>query len=244
MFGRDGGWNVSIRRRRRHEGREEEALAEQETEETSQIPAPLPTLSEVVEAAVAEEEAVLGLDTGRTASIRSSRSHGSSSVAPRPLTGEVSRYSTPSSQCPKIQPIRTGNLLYLNVHDEDAAPFYEWIQTDARLYAEGLQLIWRTAAGAQAMVTLDLEYCEEVASTSSPNNPAARDDLGTMAAQRQSNLADNLYPFKLVYDDGTERLGCDSARERGKYIHLSAGRNLTSSSMGQCYLECSRKNKR
>jgi hypothetical protein len=68
------------------------------------------------------------------------------------------------------------------------------------------------------MVTLDLEYCEEVASTSSPNNPAARDDLGTMAAQRQANLADNLYPFKLVYDDGTERLGCDSARERGELV--------------------------
>jgi hypothetical protein len=143
-----------------------------------------------------------------------------------------------------IQPIRTGNLLYLNVHDEDTAPFYEWIQTDARLYAEGLQLIWRTAAGAQAMVTLDLEYCEEVASTSSPNNPAARDDLGTMAAQRQSNLADNLYPFKLVYDDGTERLGCDSARERGKLLKPKDGQALTCSTMGQCYLECSGKNKR
>jgi hypothetical protein len=143
-----------------------------------------------------------------------------------------------------IQPIRTGNLLYLNVHDEDTAPFYEWIQTDARLYAEGLQLIWRTAAGAQAMVTLDLEYCEEVASTSSPNNPAARDDLGTMAAQRQSNLADSLYPFKLVYDDGTERLGCDSARERGKLLEPEDGQQLTCSSMGQCYLECSGKDKR
>jgi hypothetical protein len=99
VFGRDGGWNVSIRRRRRHEGREEEALAEQETEETPHVPAPLSTLSEVVDAAIAEEEAVLGLDTGRTASVRSSRSHGSSSVAPRPLTGEVSKYPTPSCQC-------------------------------------------------------------------------------------------------------------------------------------------------
>lgn len=88
--GRDGGWNVSIRRRRRHEGREDEALAEQETEDTPHISEPLRTLSEVVDAAVAEEEAVLGLDAGRTASVRSSRSHGSSSVAPRPLTGEVS----------------------------------------------------------------------------------------------------------------------------------------------------------
>ena len=99
VFGRDGGWNVSIRRRRRHESGEEEALAEQETEDTPNVPAPTSTLSEVVDAAVAEEEAVLGLDTGRTASVRSSRSHGSSSVAPRPLTGEVSRYPTPPCQC-------------------------------------------------------------------------------------------------------------------------------------------------
>lgn len=89
MLGRDGGWNVSIRRRRRHEGREE-ALAEQETEETSHAVEPLPTLSEVVDAAVAEDEAILGIDANRTASFRSSRSHGSSSAAPRPLTGEVS----------------------------------------------------------------------------------------------------------------------------------------------------------
>jgi hypothetical protein len=64
----------------------------QETEETPNVPAPLSTLSEVVDSAVVEEEAVVGLDTGRTASVRSSRSHGSSSVAPRPLTGEVSKY--------------------------------------------------------------------------------------------------------------------------------------------------------
>lgn len=29
-------------------------------------------------------------------------------------------------------------------------------------------------------------------------------------------MADDLYPFKLVYDDGTERLACDSARDRGE----------------------------
>jgi hypothetical protein len=96
VFGRDGGWNVSIRRRRRHEGREEEALAEHQSEDIPLLGAPLPlptllpTLSEVVDTAVAEEEADLGLGTARTASVRSSRSHGSSSVAPRPLTGEVS----------------------------------------------------------------------------------------------------------------------------------------------------------
>lgn len=48
------------------------------------------------------------------------------------------------------------------------------------------------------MVTLDLEYCEEVASTYSPNNPMAGDDIGTAAARRQGEMAENLYPFKLV----------------------------------------------
>lgn len=41
-------------------------------------------------------------------------------------------------------------------------------------------------------------------------------DIGAAAAARQDGLAEMLYPFKLVYDDGTERLGCDSARERGE----------------------------
>ena len=90
VFGRDGGWNVSIRRRRRHEGRDEDTLAGQAGEETAHL-SPLPTLSEVVDAAVAEEEAVLGLDSSRrTPSVRSSLSRNSSSAAPKALTGEVS----------------------------------------------------------------------------------------------------------------------------------------------------------
>lgn len=34
------------------------------------------------------------------------------------------------------------------------------MQTDARLFVDGLQLNWRTPEGAQAQVTLDLEFCE------------------------------------------------------------------------------------
>ena len=59
-----------------------------------------------------------------------------------------------------LQPLRTGSLYYLNVHDTDRAPDFEWIQTDARLFPEGLQLVWRTSEGQQAVVVLDLEYCE------------------------------------------------------------------------------------
>lgn len=56
----------------------------------------------------------------------------------------------------------------------------------------------------------------EVTSTYSPSNPMADLDIGALIARKQGNLADLLYPFKLVYDDGTERLGCDMARERGE----------------------------
>ena len=48
------------------------------------------------------------------------------------------------------------------------------------------------------MVTLDLDFCEEVASTYSPKNPMAGQDIGAAAARRQGPLADDLYPFKLV----------------------------------------------
>lgn len=46
------------------------------------------------------------------------------------------------------------------MHDDDKAPFYEWVQADARLYKEGLRLAWRTDTGAQATVTFDMEFCE------------------------------------------------------------------------------------
>ncbi|RXK40622.1 hypothetical protein M231_02077 [Tremella mesenterica] len=215
LFGRDKGWNVSIRRRRRQEGREGKTLAEQ-TEDRPEIqylshqfsppqqfftPPPGSTgESGDVEGGGGGEQG----QHGRTPSIRSQAISERDPSQPKMLTGE---------------PIRTGALYYLNVHDPDTAPDYRWIQADARLFPEGLQLTWRTPEGSQAMVTLDLEYCEEVASTYSPNNPQAGDDIGAMAARRQGELAENLYPFKLVYDDGTERLACDSARDRVRWVN-------------------------
>lgn len=59
-------------------------------------------------------------------------------------------------------------------------------------------------------------------------------DIGAEAARRQGELAENLYPFKLVYDDGTERLGCDSARDRGMRIFDGM---LTGSEMGERHLD-------
>lgn len=103
-------------------------------------------------------------------------------------------------------------MYYLNVHDEDMRPDYEWVKADGRLYNGGLELTWISPKG-RATVTLDLEFCDgklsyplhenahgpiEVASTYSPNHPMAGEDIGALAAKRQGALADSLYPFKLV----------------------------------------------
>ncbi|OCF45693.1 hypothetical protein I317_00596 [Kwoniella heveanensis CBS 569] len=205
--GGDKGWNVSIRRRRTNE----RELAEQ-AHETQDRPrdqgdtdgimgerAPsLPVESD----READEHFERGGDEplSRSASIRSEKKTASE---PKQLTGD---------------PIRTGGVYYLNVHDEDLKPNYQWVRADGRLYPEGLELTWVSDKG-RATVTLDLEFCDEVASTYSPNNPMAGDDIGALAAKRQGELADTLYPFKLVYDDGVERLACDSARDRVRWVN-------------------------
>ncbi|KAK8850475.1 hypothetical protein IAR55_004393 [Kwoniella newhampshirensis] len=204
LFGRGGdrGWNVSIRRRKRHE----RELAEQaEESKASEVHHPH---EEVVRQDEANGTNEISLGThgeegsvpSRSASLKSDKK---TTSEPKQFTGE---------------PLRTGALYYLNVHDDEIRPNYKWVQADGRLYQEGLELTWISPRG-RAAVTLDLEFCEEVASTYSPNNPMAGDDIGATAARRQGDLADNLYPFKLVYDDGVERLACDSARERVRWVN-------------------------
>ncbi|KAL7422817.1 hypothetical protein Q5752_002113 [Cryptotrichosporon argae] len=187
-LGRDKTWNVSIRRRRRDDVGDLRLAQHEEDEGEVSMPGP------------EDERLADPLSVDRSASVRSIASRRS---GPRSLTGE---------------PIRTGTLYYLNVHDIARVPNFQWVRADARLFPEGLQLVWRTPTGAQAMVTLDLDYCEEVASTYSPSHPAAGDDIGARAA-RDQGLADGLYPFKLVYDDGTERLGCESASDRVRWVN-------------------------
>lgn len=81
-------------------------------------------------------------------------------------------------------------------------------------------------------MTLDLLNCTEVRSVPSPTHPTARDDIGTIAAQAQvdgqdgpdpgrlgdMNLMETLCPFQLLYSDGIERLGAESARERVRWV--------------------------
>lgn len=205
---RNRSWNVSIRRRRRNDA--EDKVAEHVPDEEPEYrqgtpPHPVP-IAEVDDAAEASLPSPPPLP-----------------LPAKTLTGEVSATNVPHSP---QQPLRTGKLFYFNVH-RDAGP-EDWVATDARLYVNGLELAWRTSTGAKATIKLDVEYCDggftypditnhaEVASTFSPANALA-DDPGALAARRRgSEFSRGLYPFKMVYSDGIERLGCESAIERGE----------------------------
>lgn len=100
------------------------------------------------------------------------------------------------------------------------------------LYPHMLLLSWVAPAGGRGIVTLDLLNCTEVRSVPSPTHPSAKDDIGTIAAQTQANdqddpdlghlgdtnLMEALCPFQLLYSDGVERLGAESARERVRWV--------------------------
>lgn len=132
------------------------------------------------------------------------------------------------------QPLRIGQLWYLNVH---APPPYRWQRCHAVLYPNTLLLSWLAPGGGRGVVTLDLINCMEVRSVASPSHPSARDDIGTVAARTQVeamrrgervgglanveadwDLVEMLCPFQLLYSDGVERLGAESARERVRWV--------------------------
>ncbi|KAH7337671.1 hypothetical protein B0J17DRAFT_433910 [Rhizoctonia solani] len=114
------------------------------------------------------------------------------------------------------EPMRISALWYLNVH---APPPFEWLRTQAVLYPNVLILTWIAPTGGRGVVTLDLVNCTEVRSAPSPSHPSARDDVGSVAARLQSaELAETLCPFQLLYTDGVERLGTDTARERVRWV--------------------------
>ena len=100
-----------------------------------------------------------------------------------------------------------------------------------------LLLSWIAPSGGRGIVTLDLLNCIEVRSVPSPLHPTAQDDVGTIAARMQSGepgahaelmevpdvdngmtLIETLCPFQLLYTDGIERLGAESARERVRWV--------------------------
>ena len=125
------------------------------------------------------------------------------------------------------QALRSGHLWYLNVH---APPPYMWQRCQAILYPSTLVLTWLAPGGGRGVVTLDLINCNEIRSVPAPSHPSARDDVGTIAARLQMdmasrgeqdvsyNLVDMLYPFQLIYSDGVERLGTESAAERVRWV--------------------------
>ncbi|KAI0037086.1 hypothetical protein K488DRAFT_81579 [Vararia minispora EC-137] len=149
----------------------------------------------------------------------------SNTVIPPPLDlAELGQYAKANQE-----PLRIGLLWYLNVH---APPPYRWQRCQALLYPHMLLLSWIAPGGGRGIVTLDLLNCTEVRSVPSPLHPSARDDVGTAAARRQSEAAalgsggelgdtglmEMLCPFQLLYSDGVERLGAESARERVRWV--------------------------
>ena len=101
------------------------------------------------------------------------------------------------------------------------------------LYPHMLLLSWLSPGGGRGIVALDLLNCTSVQSVPSPTHPSARDDVGTIAARIQSEeaaasatggdfgemtLMETLCPFQLLYSDGVERLGAESARERVRWV--------------------------
>ncbi len=109
-----------------------------------------------------------------------------------------------------------------------APPPYRWQRCQAILYPTTLVLSWIAPGGGRGVVTLDLVNCNEVRSVPSPSHPSARDDIGTIAARLQMDqqpvgegewdLVEMLCPFQLLYTDGIERLGAESARERVRWV--------------------------
>ncbi|GJE86399.1 hypothetical protein PsYK624_024790 [Phanerochaete sordida] len=120
------------------------------------------------------------------------------------------------------EPINIGLLWYLNVHEP---PPYRWRRCQAVLYPHMLVLTWIVPGGRRGTIMLDLLNCTSVGTALSPQHPQAADDIGAIAAKEQSRqpgdegLLEMLSPFHLMYEDGTERLGTDSPKERLAWIN-------------------------
>ncbi|PWN50333.1 hypothetical protein IE53DRAFT_101199 [Violaceomyces palustris] len=117
-----------------------------------------------------------------------------------------------SGEPPWTKPIRTGIVLYFNVHHESP----HWQRVQAVLLPSSLAMSWIPNGGGRENVALDLKACREVHSVPSPEHPCSSADLGAIAAKRQG--LKTLNPFQLIFDDGVERLAAESASERVRWV--------------------------
>ncbi|KAJ6456340.1 hypothetical protein C8R47DRAFT_1248862 [Mycena vitilis] len=124
-----------------------------------------------------------------------------------------------------------------NVH---APPPFRRQRCQALLYPHLLLLSWLAPGGRRGIVGLDL-ISSSVQSTPSLGPPAAREDVGTVAAREQSGvdtLAGLLVPFQMVYEDSGQRLAAESlfCRDRsGEAVHCPL--TLAESSAGSSVLD-------
>ncbi|TFK53121.1 hypothetical protein OE88DRAFT_1807017 [Heliocybe sulcata] len=169
----------------------------------------------------------VGAGQGEADPRSTSQSISESALLPPPFDiAELGVYARGSQE-----PLRIGLLWYLNVHAPEP---YRWQRCQALLYPHMLLLSWIATGGGRGVVTLDLLNCTEVRSVPTPMHPSAKDDVGTVAAKMQSEeanmnegesgqigetgLVETLCPFQLLYSDGIERLGAESARERVRWV--------------------------
>ncbi|KAJ7852300.1 hypothetical protein B0H13DRAFT_1904662 [Mycena leptocephala] len=141
---------------------------------------------------------------------------GAGALPPALNVAELSAYAQSNEA-----PLHIGLLWFLNVH---APPPYRWQRCQALLYPHLLLLSWLAPGGGRGIVGLDLINCQSVQSTPSLGHPAAREDVGSVAARAQAEgevdtLVDLLVPFQMVYEDGVERLAAESLLERQKWVN-------------------------
>ena len=216
LFGRDRAWNVSIRRRKRHEGREQVGLAESGEEPQS---SPIPIRYDLPGES-GEESGGFGGDgsatpSARTLSVRSAGANTIRSEGPKQLTGEVGSLTLVNMIADLCSHFArdhciTSTYTTRNLHHTlngfkrmrgcllKGCNWFGGQETVSRPLSCLIWIIARVRINNEEIETRLILGRTEVASTFSPTNPMAGDDLGAAAARRQGELAQNLYPFKLA----------------------------------------------
>lgn len=170
-LGRKRSWNISIRRRRQDEQRK--AVVEEEADVETERPQspPITVSSEGSKSASAYGSSERSLPPRPSNPSPPSLPSGPSAPSRRSSDWQTTQSSlSPSDSTPvgevssrgdlaDAQPLRTGVLYYLQVHERPAEE-YAWIRVDARLYADRLVLKQRLANGMDHQTILFLDDCD------------------------------------------------------------------------------------
>lgn len=137
-------------------------------------------------------------------------------VASRKRSKEEGRRSTsPERALSMIRtdqpPLQAGNLWYYDVHDTHAGP--HWVIAQAILFPGALALSWLPPFGGRESVVFELEKCCSVHSL--PSESARTTEQGDHSPRKSST---QIKPFQFVFEDGVERVGVETIRERAQWV--------------------------